>query len=66
MFGRQGLDVATLWAPPALSSPGFYAFKIFRNYDNSGGSFGDVSVSAASADQCGSPRTRPSDPPTTP
>jgi Glycoside hydrolase family 44 len=51
VFGRQGLDLATLWAPPAIRSPGFYAFKMLRNYDSAGDGFGDVSVSAISADQ---------------
>ena len=30
---------------------GAYVFRLYRNYDGSGSKFGDVSVSAASADQ---------------
>jgi hypothetical protein len=51
IFGREGLDLATLWGPPAASQPGAYAFRIYRNYDGSHSQFGDTGVSAASADQ---------------
>ncbi|MFE9102089.1 glycoside hydrolase family 44 protein [Actinomadura geliboluensis] len=51
IFGREGLDLATLWAPPGASDPGAYAFRMYRNYDGAGASFGDTSVRAASADQ---------------
>ncbi|HXZ04532.1 MAG TPA: glycoside hydrolase family 44 protein, partial [Ktedonobacteraceae bacterium] len=51
IFGREGLDLATLWAPPTSSQPGAFAFRIYRNYDGAGHGFGDVSISAASTDQ---------------
>jgi hypothetical protein len=51
IFGREGLDLATLWAPPAPNDPGAFAFRMFRNYDGQGGAFGDTSVGASSADQ---------------
>ena len=51
VFGREGLDMATIWAPPEVNTPGFYAYKIFRNYDDAGNGFADVSVSARSDDQ---------------
>jgi hypothetical protein len=51
IFGREALDLATLWGPPNPTDPGAFAFRMYRNYDGSGGSFGDVSVSAISADQ---------------
>ncbi|MEV0530632.1 glycoside hydrolase family 44 protein [Kitasatospora sp. NPDC050463] len=51
IFGRQGLDLATLWSPPKETDPGAYAFRMFLNYDGQGGTFGDTSVKAASADQ---------------
>ncbi|HLJ50969.1 MAG TPA: glycoside hydrolase family 44 protein [Bryobacteraceae bacterium] len=51
IFGREGLDLATLWGPPKPTDPGAFAFKIFRNYDGIGGAFGDTSVQASSADQ---------------
>ncbi|NJN99472.1 MAG: hypothetical protein HC875_37915 [Anaerolineales bacterium] len=51
IFGRESLDLATLWAPPDFDEPGAFAFRMYRNYDGAGGSFGDVSVSASSSDQ---------------
>lgn len=50
IFGREGLDLATLWSPPAPTDPGAYAFRMYLNYDGNGSSFGDTSVSASSAD----------------
>ncbi|MDX3112284.1 glycoside hydrolase family 44 protein [Streptomyces scabiei] len=51
IFGREGLDLATLWSPPKATDPGAYAFRMYRNYDGKGGTFGDTAVHAASADQ---------------
>jgi hypothetical protein len=51
IFGREGLDLGALWQPPELDSPSMFAFKIYRNYDDAGGAFGDESVAATSADQ---------------
>jgi len=51
IFGREGLDVATLWDPPTTSEPGAFAFRMFLNYNGAAGRFGDVSVAAASTDQ---------------
>lgn len=51
IFGREGLDLATLWAPPTSSQPGAYAFRMYLDYDGAGGRFGDVAVRAQSADQ---------------
>jgi hypothetical protein len=51
IFGREGLDLATLWAPPAASEPGAFAFRMVRNYDGAGKGFGEVSVEATSTDQ---------------
>lgn len=51
IFGQEGLDLATLWAPPAPSDPGAFAFRMYRNYDGLGGQFGDVSLRAASSDR---------------
>lgn len=51
IFGREGLDLATLWAAPNADEPGAFAFRMYRNYDGSGGKFGDVRVAAASSDQ---------------
>lgn len=51
IFGREGLDLATLWDGPGKNQPGAYAFRMYLNYDGVGGTFGDVSVQAASDKQ---------------
>jgi hypothetical protein len=51
IFGREAVDLAALWDPPAFAQPGAFAFRIYRDYDGAGGTFGDVSVSASSTDQ---------------
>jgi hypothetical protein len=53
IFGREGLDVGTVWGPPDSKTqvPGLMAFKIFRNYDNAAGEFGNMSLKATSDDQ---------------
>jgi uncharacterized protein (TIGR03437 family) len=51
IFGREGLDLATLWDYPRPTDPGAFAFKIYRNYDGIGGAFGDTGVQATSANQ---------------
>ncbi|MGW5355110.1 glycoside hydrolase family 44 protein [Streptomyces sp. NPDC004031] len=51
IFGREGLDLATLWSPPKATDPGAYAFRMFRDYDGAGGAFGDTAVTSGSADQ---------------
>lgn len=50
LFGREGLDLATLWDVPAANQPGAYAFRMYLNYDGNGAAFGETSVSALSAD----------------
>jgi hypothetical protein len=51
IFGREGLDLGSLWGPPNLNEPLMFAFKIFRNCDDNGAAFGDTSLRASSADQ---------------
>ena len=51
IFGREGLDLATLWGPPAFSDPGAFAFRMYLDYDGKGSAFGDTSVRAVSAAQ---------------
>jgi len=51
IFGREGLDLATLWDPPDADQPGAYAFRMYLNYDGLGSGFGETSVHAASTDQ---------------
>jgi hypothetical protein len=51
IFGREALDLATLWDPPGSSEPGAFAFRMYRNYDGAGHGFGTTSVTASSNDQ---------------
>ncbi len=51
IFGREGLDMATMWGPPSSAQPAAYAFRAYRNYDGQGGSYGDTWVQSSSADQ---------------
>lgn len=51
IFGREGLDLGTIWGPPEWNAPLMFAFKMYRNYDDAGACFGDDSLTASSADQ---------------
>lgn len=51
IFGRERLDLATMWAPPSSTQPGAFAFRIYRNYDGAGSTYGDTWVQSVSADQ---------------
>jgi hypothetical protein len=50
IFGREELDLATLWGPDADDKPWAYAFRMYRNHDGAGGTFGETSVQATSDD----------------
>ncbi|MHB8612380.1 MAG: glycoside hydrolase family 44 protein [Candidatus Dormibacteraceae bacterium] len=47
-FGRQGVDVATYWAYPPPNSPAGAAFRLYRNFDGHGATFGDISIPVTS------------------
>src|SRR3954462_10191516 len=51
IFGREGLDLATLW--PETTDLGHYqdAFRLFRNYDGGHSKFGETAVASESAEQ---------------
>jgi hypothetical protein len=51
IFGREGLDLATLWGPPRADQPGAFAFRMYRNYDGQGSQYGDIWVESSSAEQ---------------
>jgi hypothetical protein len=51
IFGRQQLDLATMWYPPLSTDTTAYAFYMFRNYDGQGSQYGDTWVSSTSTDQ---------------
>jgi len=46
IFGREGLDMATRWTTPNTGTPVYNAMKMYRNYDGSKSTFGDMSVYA--------------------
>ena len=50
IFGQQGVDFADMWDPPKPTDPTAYAFRLYRDFDGQGGSFGETSVSAKSSD----------------
>ncbi len=53
IFGREGLDIGTLWGPPdpVKQIPGLMAYAAFRNYDGAKSTFGDQAVTSTSSDQ---------------
>ena len=51
IFAREGLDMATRWAPPSAGQRQADAWRIFRNYDGGGGRFGSTWVRSTTADQ---------------
>lgn len=51
IYGREQLDFANMWSPPAPADPIAYSFRMFRNYDGNGHQFGDTSIRAVSSNQ---------------
>ena len=53
IFGREGLDLATMWPTtnPGQQIPGMMAFQIYRNYDGNKSTFGDTVLPSTSANQ---------------
>jgi hypothetical protein len=53
IFGKYGLDMATLWGPPDPTTqvPGLMAYEIYRNYDGANSMFGDTALNSNSANQ---------------
>lgn len=49
IFGREHLDLANYWTTPSLRSPGYNAFRMYRNVDGRGTGFGNISVRGASS-----------------
>lgn len=48
VFGHDGVTLATYWTVPAIDSPVAGAFRIYRNFDGKGASFGQRSLPAQS------------------
>jgi hypothetical protein len=44
IFGREGVYLAAYWRFPPKDSPGYYAFKLYTNFDGKGSTFGDKSI----------------------
>ena len=57
IFGREGLDLATLFTDGSLPLDTFTAkaFQIYRNYDGQKSTFGDVSVRTTASDAAPEP-----------
>ena len=51
IYGRDGVYMASYWRNPEALSPGYFAFKMYGNYDDQGSSFSGVAVAADSDDQ---------------
>ena len=50
IFGREGVDLATIWGNPRPEQPAAFAWRMFLDYDGTGSGFGDTSVEAISPD----------------
>jgi hypothetical protein len=48
VFGREGVDLAAYWTYPPPASPAGAAFRLYRNYDGNGATFGDRSLRVSS------------------
>lgn len=48
ILGREDVYLANYWRYPEPQSPGFFAFKLYTNFDDLGGRFGDTSIAAKS------------------
>jgi hypothetical protein len=53
IFGKYGLDMATLWPTnnPSLQIPGMMSFAIYRNYDGNKSMFGNMALTSTSVSQ---------------
>ena len=48
IYGREGVDLASYWGLDNPSWPVAYAFKMYRDYDGNGSTFGDTSLQSTS------------------
>jgi hypothetical protein len=48
IFGREGVDLAAYWTYPPPDSPAGAAFRLYRNYDGHGATFGDRALRVTS------------------
>jgi hypothetical protein len=50
IYGREGVYMASYWRSPTRGSPGYFAFKMFGNYDGHGAAFDGTALEAPSPD----------------
>ena len=50
IYGREGVYLASYWQFPARNSASGWAFRLYRNYDGQGSTFGSESVETESSD----------------
>jgi len=48
IYGREGVSLATYWTYPPPASPAGAAFRLYRNFDGKGATFGDISIPSTS------------------
>lgn len=51
IFGREGLDLANMWDVPKPTEPVAFSFRLYRNFDGTGGQYGDTWVKSTSTDE---------------
>jgi hypothetical protein len=49
IYGREDVYYAAYWGMPPVGSPTGWAFRLYRNYDGNGATFGSTSVRAVSS-----------------
>jgi hypothetical protein len=50
IYGREGVYMASYWRSPPARSPGYFAFKMYGNYDGRGSAFDGTALAAPSPD----------------
>jgi hypothetical protein len=50
IYGREDVYLANYWAYPAINSPGYLAFRLYRNADGNEHGFGDLACRSKSTD----------------
>ena len=48
IYGREGVGMANYWPYPPANTPGAAAFRLYRNFDGKGSTFGDISLPVSS------------------
>lgn len=50
IYGREDVYYASYWRYPEMGTPGYYAFKMYTNFNDANGRFADTSIQAQSPD----------------